>query len=298
MDPITHGLMGAALSHLTVKRKASFWVLVIASFAPDIDYISRLWGVDVFIEYHRGITHGILALFLVPLIIGTIFGFKKGFFYFSFLAFIAYALHIFMDLLTQYGTSILAPLDWERYALDTLFILDPYITIGLILIFILGIGFKKKKRIIALTLGFVLIAYTGGRYHLRNVTEDFVRDTIDAHIFRICPLPNDFLRWWFVTQSGNELQVGFADLFTHRVYVQDTYTINRDDPYVAASEKNEIVKKFLNFAQFPYAEVQRNSDNVTVIWRELSYAFLRGDHFVAKTVFSPDGKIVKAFIKI
>ena len=69
MDPITHSLAGATISRLGFKRKASLWVLLIASVAPDLDYISRIWGPDMFLRYHRGITHGLLALLVIPLII-------------------------------------------------------------------------------------------------------------------------------------------------------------------------------------------------------------------------------------
>ena len=91
--------------HSLDSKKGAFWVLLISSVAPDIDYITRFWGVDVFLRYHRGITHGILALFLVPLIIAVIAGFRKGFFYYYFLSFLAYGIHIFMDLTNQYGTA-------------------------------------------------------------------------------------------------------------------------------------------------------------------------------------------------
>ncbi len=66
MDPITHSLAGLTISHLGFRRKAAIWVLLLSSIAPDFDYITRLWGVDVFLRYHRGITHGILALVVVP----------------------------------------------------------------------------------------------------------------------------------------------------------------------------------------------------------------------------------------
>ena len=127
MDPVTHGLFGATIYHIGFKRKAALWVLLVASVAPDIDFISRFWGADVLLRYHRGITHGILALFIVPIIIGVIFGYRKGFLYYTVLAFLAYAAHLVMDLMNQYGTRILSPLDWNQYSLDLMFIFDPYI---------------------------------------------------------------------------------------------------------------------------------------------------------------------------
>ncbi|NOX20708.1 MAG: hypothetical protein GXO99_05535, partial [Nitrospirae bacterium] len=49
MDPITHGLTGAALSYIPPKRQKTMLVMILASLAPDIDYITRLWGVDIFL---------------------------------------------------------------------------------------------------------------------------------------------------------------------------------------------------------------------------------------------------------
>ncbi|MDI6889552.1 MAG: metal-dependent hydrolase [Thermodesulfovibrionales bacterium] len=138
MDPITHSLAGVTISNLGFKQKAATWVLLLSSIAPDFDYITRFWGMDMFLRYHRGITHGILALFVIPIIIGLIFGHRKGFFYYYFIAFLGYAAHLFMDLTNQYGTRILSPLDWQQYSLDLTFIIDPYITIGLLLCVILG----------------------------------------------------------------------------------------------------------------------------------------------------------------
>lgn len=106
----------------------------------------------------------------------------------------------------------------------------------------------------------------------------------------VCPLPNDFLRWWFIAKSGNEIKVGFSDLFTQRVCVQETYFIADKDPFIEISKKTKVVKNFLYFARYPYAEVKRDAGKVTVIWRELAYSFLPGEHFIAKVTFDNEGK--------
>ena len=157
MDPITHSLAGAAIAQLGFKRKGAFWVLLISSVAPDIDYITRFWGVDVFLRYHRGITHGILALFLVPLIIAVIAGFRKGFFItISCLSWPTGYIYLWIS---QTSTArVLSPFDWNAYSLDISFIIDPYISIGLFLCVVLGIFARKKRRLsLPLQLFFTLI---------------------------------------------------------------------------------------------------------------------------------------------
>jgi inner membrane protein len=297
MDPITHSLAGTTIFNFGFKQRYSFWVILIASIAPDFDYVTRLWGIDVFLRYHRGLTHGILALFIVPVIIGLIFGYKKGFFYYTFLSFIAYAVHLFLDLTNQYGTRILSPLDWEQYSLDLIFIIDPYITIGLLLSVILCKINKRKGAAIALVTIIILIAYIGGRFYLQDKTREFVKGRIDANIYKIYPLPNDFLRWWFIVQSGNEIKVGFADLFTQRLCMQETYLMEENDPFIEQSKRTRIVKNFLYFARFPYAEVKKDAGKITVIWRELSYSFFSGEHFVAKVEYDEEGNVIKSFFR-
>jgi inner membrane protein len=297
MDPITHGLAGATIFNLGFRRKAAIWVLLLSSIAPDFDYITRFWGTDIFLRYHRGITHGILALFVVPIIIGLIFGYRKGFLYYSFLAFLGYAAHLFLDLTTQYGTRILSPLDWQQYSLDLMFIIDPYVTIGLLLAVILCKANKKRSTAIALITLVLLIAYTGGRYYLHGKTKEFLRERMDANTYTVCPLPNDFLRWWFIAKSGKEIKVGFADLFTQRVCVQETYWMLDKDMFIDRSKETRVVKNFLYFAKYPYAEVRREVGKTIVVWHELAYSFNAGDHFVAKIVFDKDGKLLNSSFK-
>lgn len=297
MDPVTHGLAGAVIINFGFRRQAAFWVILIASLAPDFDYITRFWGADVFLRYHRGITHGILALFIVPIIIGILFGRKKDFFYYSFLAFLAYATHLFMDLTNQYGTRILSPLDWEQYSLDLLFIIDPYITIGLLLSVILCKVNKRGTVVIALITVFLFFGYTGGRYYLHGKTKDFLKERIDANTYKVCPLPNDFLRWWFIIKSGDETQVGFSDLFTERICIQETYRMPQNDPFIEKSKATRVVTNFLYFAKYPNADVVKEKDRITVIWRELAYSFRMGEHFVAKVVFDKEGRVQESFFK-
>ena len=297
MDPITHGLAGATLGHLGFKRKAAFLVILLSALAPDIDYVTRLWGADIFLRYHRGITHGILALFLVPLIIGLVFGYKKGFFYYFFVAFLSYSAHLFMDLTTQYGTRILSPLDWEQYSLDLMFIIDPYVTIGLLLSVILCRINKQKATLLAMITAVLLVAYTGSRYYLHGKTKEFLKEKIDANTYKLCPLPNDFLRWWFVIRSGNEFKVGFADLFTNRICVHETYKVHNNDQFIEKSKKERVVRNFLYFAKYPYVEVKSGDKMTTVTWRELSFTIRPEDHFVAKVYFDKEGKVITSYFK-
>lgn len=297
MDPVTHALTGLVLKQLGFNRKAALPVLLLASVAPDFDYITRFWGMDMFLRYHRGITHGILALVLVPAIIGLIFGYKKGFFYYYLISFLGYGMHIVMDLTTQYGTRILSPLDWEQYSLDLVFIIDPYIIIGLLSCLILGRMNRKRAALIAVAALILLFSYYGLRHYLHKNAAAFLRAKVDANTYKICPLPNGFLRWWFVTRSGDDIMVGFADLFLQRICIQERYTVNLNDYFIKRSETTRAVKNFLYFAKYPFADVKTEGDKVVVTWRELAYSFRAGDHFATRVLLDKDGKILSSEFK-
>lgn len=297
MDPVTHALSGMLLHRFGFKRKAALFVLIFSAVAPDLDYVTRIWGVDVFLRYHRGITHGILALVVFPAIMAFIFRKRCGFFYCYSLSFLAYALHLFMDLTNQYGTRIFSPFDWSQYSLDLTFIIDPYITIGLLLSVIFGGLNKKKSAIIAICTAVLFIGYVGGRAYLQKETRKFLKTKVDANIYKVYPLPNDFLRWWFIAISADEVRAGFVDLFTKKVCIHDGYKINFNDTAIAESKKNRVVQNFLYFARHPYAEVNRLDNKTIVTWKELSYSFLSGDRFVAKVVMDENEKVNEAYFK-
>lgn len=297
MDPLTHALSGAVIHQLGFKRKAALFVLIFSAIAPDLDYITRFWGTDIFLRYHRGITHGILALIAFPVIMAFIFRKKGGFFYYYLISFLGYGSHLFLDLTNQYGTRILSPLDWNQYSLDLTFIIDPYITIGLLLCIIIG-KINKRRAVVAAICTVILFAgYIGGRAYLQKETKQFLKTKVDANIYKVYPLPNDFLRWWFITRSGNEIDTGFVDLFTQRVYIQDKYRMDNNDQAILESRKNRVVQNFLYFAKYPYAEVKRENSKTIVIWKELSYSFMAGEKFFARVVMDKNGKVIESYFK-
>lgn len=299
MDPVTHALAGGAIWRFGFRKKHALAVLLIASLAPDLDYVTRLWGIDVFLRYHRGITHGVMALFLAPFFIAFAYGLKRDFIYYFSLGFFAYFVHLFLDLTNQYGTRILSPLDWQQYSLDLTFIIDPYVTLGLAAAVVAPMFAKKSARKIAVAALVLFVAYIGIKYVLHEKAEGYLRARVDAYTYKLSPLPNDFLRWWFVADTKDELITGYADMFSGRVYIHKRYrAINEEDPAIRMSRETRLVKNFLYFAKYPYPEaIAREGGGVLVKWRELTYSYVAGDRFVAEVLFDRDGKVLESGFK-
>lgn len=300
MDPVTHSLTGFVLGKTTSKNKIILIIALIFSLLPDIDFLLRIHSKELFLTYHRGITHGVLALFLLPLIPAIIFRRKIGFLKTYSIAFIAYGIHIFFDLTNQYGTKILSPFDSTSYALSITFIIDPYVLIPLLLAVLLSLKLKKQVRFLYILSIIFIIFYIGIKVYCKTEARDFLKQKIEAQQYRVYPLPNDFLRWWFVAKFSDEYITGFVDLFSKKVYIDERYKI-KNDPTILKSKESKSVKALLSISKHPIANVKQEGDTTVVIWRELSYGFLPGERFTAKVWLkaSPQGyKIINANLKI
>ncbi len=140
MDPVAHTLFGATLAEIGLKRisRYSAATLVIGSNLPDIDGVSMLWGMDTSLYFRRGWTHGILAFVILPLLLAGVFwlwhrwrGGGVGVPEFRIwkvlgLSYLAVLSHPALDWLNTYGVRLLMPFDDRWFYGDTLFIVDPW----------------------------------------------------------------------------------------------------------------------------------------------------------------------------
>lgn len=273
---------------------------MISSVAPDIDYAARIWGVETFLAYHRGPTHGVLALALAPGLMALIAaGFKREFFYYYFVGFLGYGVHILMDLTNQYGTKALWPISDTMYSLDLIFIIDPYILIALSSALVL-IKMRKDKAVLIAATVFVLLACNVGlKYHLHEKAMKNIRQQAGDYVVRrVSPFPASYLRWWFVVENHEEYKTGMIDMLLSKVYFDRVFAKPGDDQRIYKSRGIRTVKIFLDFARLPHASVENRADGASVVtWRELSFTFLPGEHFSAKVFFDRDQKLVKSYFK-
>lgn len=300
MDPVTHTLSGFVISKTLTKNKALVITFLIFSLLPDIDLLLRIHSAELFLNYHRGITHGVMALFLLPLIPAFIFRVKIGFFKTYIFTFLGYGMHLFLDFTNQYGIKILSPLDWSYYELSLTFIIDPYVFLPLLLAVILSVKFKKQAKLFYILSIIFIALYIGIKAYLKVEARDFLKQRLEAHQYRVYPIPNDFLRWWFVAKFSDEYIAGCVDLFGKRIYIDSKYKIKNDN-LILKSKESESVKSLLNFAKHPVAEIKKEGDTIIVLWRELSYGFLPDDRFTVKVWLkeTPEGyKIINTKLKI
>jgi inner membrane protein len=143
VDPVTHSLTGAALSRAGLNRTTPLATatLVIAANAPDIDILAYAQGSYASLAFRRGITHGPLAMLLLPVAVAALVlaydrlwrrRRQKGadparLLPLLGLAVIGVLTHSPLDWLNTYGIRLLMPFSDRWFYGDSLFIIDPWV---------------------------------------------------------------------------------------------------------------------------------------------------------------------------
>ncbi|MDQ6960453.1 MAG: metal-dependent hydrolase [Mariprofundaceae bacterium] len=201
MDPLTHAISGIALARaLPGHPLPRSQVILLAGLAmlPDADYILTFISDTIYLRYHRGITHSILMLPLWTWLIYALLGKTRSAIP-AWLIAAAIALHIGLDLVTSFGTMILAPFSDWRAALDLVFIIDPLFTACLLLPLIPAMAFHKHMRRLAIC-AFILagsyLALTGWAHHRAITIARHAHPDAVSHA--ALPLPFSPFHWQLI----------------------------------------------------------------------------------------------------
>ena len=146
MDTITHGIAGALIAKAAfhgddlfpptsmTRRRIITWSLVLGAVFPDSDVFRDWFSKNelLMLTWHRSITHSLICLPIWTILLAALTFLLARWRKWpapSFLALcgiwaVGILSHIFLDLVTTFGTMIWSPLQWSRPAWDILFIVD------------------------------------------------------------------------------------------------------------------------------------------------------------------------------
>ena len=139
MDPITHGLAGAAISYAFFGRRLGRHAAAIgalAGMAPDIDhFVSSESDPLLYVQVHRSLTHSFLFALIGSLISAIPWLMRRRFRHewkrIWACALPAYLSHCLIDASTTYGTQLLWPFTNHRFGWDLIAVIDPLFTLVL-----------------------------------------------------------------------------------------------------------------------------------------------------------------------
>jgi len=183
VDTLTHALSGALLARATAPKDApprSLARRVAAGFfacaAPDLDFVVAFVGPVEYLENHRGATHSLLLLPLWALVfswvLAKILREPRGWRALYGVTAMGLALHIAGDVITSYGTMILAPLSDWRAQIGTTFIVDLWFS-GIIVAGLAASAVLRGSRWPAVAASAVLVGYVGFQYLQKEKATEF-----------------------------------------------------------------------------------------------------------------------------
>lgn len=287
MDNVSHSLAGWALSRAAgpVRPAGTTLALILASNLPDLDFVLYARSDAAYLLWHRGVTHSLLGLALLPPILaaGLWLGYagRTRYRWFLLLAAAGVALHVVYDLVTPWGTMLLFPFEVTRFALDWLFIVD-LVTWGLP-IAALWVARRRPDRSRAAAASFLgaVLLYAGAAGILHGRADDAVRraeaeggravEAVDVIPRFAAPL-----RWnAFATApaAAPEPRIAWYEILGRPGSPEPVGRVERgfDGPWVVRALATPDGQAYLWWARVPVARTRVVGDTVEVALTDLRY---------------------------
>lgn len=218
MDPVTHitsGVLAGRLLQARFGTRLAYALCILAAWLPDIDNFVGL-DPEQYLLHHRGITHCLLGIGVQALALTGLFWLLHKAFtpVKTFLVALSLlALHLWLDVVTTYGTQLLAPFSRTRYDWGALFIIDPLLTFTALALLIWSLRSREQgRRIAALGLALMLF-YPLAAHSVRGVMQDSLPEILAEHGIQSesATVSTDVLSplfWKVILRDGQRLRIG------------------------------------------------------------------------------------------
>jgi len=229
MDTLTQITLGAAVGEALLGKKignkAALWGAAFGVL-PDLDVLASPFVSEVqSLAIHRGITHSLFfCVVAAPLFGWLLQRYQKNdvtWRDWSWLVFWVFLSHIFIDVCTSYGTQVFQPFSNYSLSFNSIFIIDPFYTLplllGLITALFLNRTSQNRRWVNWMGIGIssvYLLLGLGVKYHVNNVFEDnFNRQQIRPEQYMTTPSPLNIFLWTGYAEANDTLYAGLYSIF-------------------------------------------------------------------------------------
>ncbi|MCL1916215.1 MAG: metal-dependent hydrolase [Desulfovibrionaceae bacterium] len=312
MDSVTH-LAAGALTPLAFSRAPRMWPLVFfgitAGILPDIDILAGSSAHAMF-SIHRGLTHSILSISTAALLLALSFKFFLSNLHVKndavrvvdglaviarpddwslgqifLVALLGLGLHLYLDCMTSFGTQIFWPFSNYRVAVPALFIVDPLLTIPLLIILFYCLrNFKSRAKLAAQVTWARYAIFWALLYPLiclgiheglsRKFNRDYTEVGTAAEKITLTPVLFSPFYWKAVAENSEEYRMQWVA--THKFSTRphfDPPAYSKVPPrlWQRLAEVLPIFGEYREFAHFPTLESTINPQGL----KELTFKDLR-----------------------
>ncbi len=327
MDNITHSLVGLFIARtgfreLTPRGTA---ILVLAANAPDFDVVSWLGGSATYIEWHRHITHSLIAMPVMALLTVALIRlamvlqkkqpeqeplrWRQAFL----IALLGVASHLVLDLTNVYGVRLLLPFSGQWFHWD----ITPVVDLAIWAILLLGVAAPALARLVGSEIGerrpqagqggwaVVALLLLMGYDYGRSILHDRAVEAVDRHRYNgltprrsgAFPTANPLV-WTGMAELSNayvQIPVDLRGSF-HASDAETFYKAPRTGAIEAALRTKEF-QALLQFVQYPIWVLDPVADergNTRVRLIDLRFGNPRQPGFLATALVNGRDQVLEA----
>jgi len=254
---------------------------------PDIDFVAAFWNEpSANLLAHRGLTHsilfGVLAVLSASLLAHRLIRHERiGFSVWALLFASEIAAHLALDALNNYGVGLLEPFDAHRYAVNAVYVADPFFSVwplagGIALLFLREKRRRRRWNAFALITSFTYLGYClFNKWNIHVHTEAQLRQKgIPYTHLLTTPAPLNNLLWYTVAAVDSGFYIGYRSAL-HPARVEPMYFFRRDTALLQSLSESTEVRNLLRFSQ-GYYTVERWGD--TLVFNDLRFGQIIGWH--------------------
>jgi len=278
MDSLTQLTLGAAVGEAVlgrqVGRRAALWGALLGTL-PDLDVLVPLGDAVRDFTYHRGPSHSLFVLAaLTPLVVWLILKIhpqtrllRRRW---AVLVYAVFATHVLLDALTVYGTQIFWPLPVPPASWATIFVIDPFYTVPLLLGVLAALILRRTNprgrwlNGAGLALSTLYLVWSiGAKLHVNAVVEaELARAPFPHDRFLTIPTPFNTLLWRVLVMTPTGYAEGYYSLLDRTRLLEFTHYPSQPE-LLAGLEDAWTVRRLQWFTHGFYA-VSREGDAVVM----------------------------------
>lgn len=299
MDPITHGVIGMAISTFSGQSPSIHSAITVGAtlgaMAPDLDVVIRLFKDEMsYLKHHRGFSHSVPVLAIGAGLITALLSFGYADFPWWqvwFWTFMGGLSHTVFDIMNSYGAMLFG----KKRKLSLLTLYDPMVSVlALYLIF-----FRPEHWYGYVFVTVILISYLA----IRRYTKQQVASYIKAHFSKqhaleqvdVLPGLKSFYKWDFIVRTDEKHIVGKINGLTKNIKIIETLA-HESESYQAIFEKTQLGEYLNEFSPNIHLKVDEKEDYTLVTAVDLRYHYRNDFLHHGSMILDSNGKVIKSFL--
>lgn len=283
MDTITHLAIGACLGAATsgkAQGKGALVVGAVAQVLPDIDTVSVLWQDPASsVVSHRYLTHSILFVIVAAYALAmlahhwifpelNVRAWVKFFF-------LQFCVHLLLDSFNVYGVAWAAPFSTQRISFNALFVVDPFLTLPLLIVTLLSwLNWVRHQHWawMGVLMTSVYLSYALVNKQLVNRVIENNLSSQSRYEYLSTPTPFNVWLWYIVVKKDDGFLIGYRSVFDDGGKIE-FISLPRQDSLLLSYHSRSDVQKLIRFSNGYYA-AQSKAD--TLVFSDLRFGQIHG----------------------